>query len=110
MNKTICKTNSHRNESETKNSLSFVGTEIKQNDVHACAVRAALTRLQIKLKHQQIYFNPNQQRSRISGGKNSPRHMGEKKSKVIILSRTQQNPLVNNTGTKEGKIAAYKKS
>lgn len=35
--------------------------------------------------------------------------MGEKKPKVIILSRTQQNPLVNNTGTKEGKIAAYKK-
>lgn len=36
--------------------------------------------------------------------------MGEKKPKVIILSRTQQNPLVNNTGTKEGKIALEKKT
>lgn len=70
---------------------------------------AAFVRLQIKLKDQQIYFNPTQQRSRISGGKNATRHMGgEKKLEVIILSRTQQNPLVNNTGTKEGKIA-YKK-
>lgn len=39
----------------------------------------------------------------------APRHMVEKKPKVIILSRTHQNPLVNNTDTKEGKIAAYKK-
>lgn len=32
--------------------------------------------------------------------------MDKKKTKVIILSRTQQNSLVNNMDTKEGKIAA----
>lgn len=76
-------------------------------------MHAALVRLQIKPKNQQInlYFNPTQQHSRISGGKNSlATTHGEKKTQVIILSRTQQKPLVNNTGTKEGKIAAYKKS
>lgn len=34
-----------------------------------------------------------------------PDTWASKKPGVIILSRTQQNPLVNNTDTKEGKIA-----
>lgn len=64
-------------------------------------MRAALTRLQIKPKDQQIYFNPTLQHSRISAAKTRSTTHGEKNQSYYLKSNPTE-PISKQHGHKRG--------